>query len=253
MSENKTVIITGASGQLGKALSHSFSKAEYNLILLCRNSHKLNGFLKELPSERKASVVILEADMTDPKQLDRAFDEIRRRKIQPDVLVNNAAVQTLAPLEQISSDEWDHFMAVNLRAPHLCTRLFTEIGISAEIPDERSIVNIASIEGENPAENHAHYAASKSGLIQYTKASALELGHYGIRVNCISPGLIDRPGLEEAWPDGVDRYKRASPLGRLVKAEEVTAAVLFFCSPAASGISGVNLRVDTGMGATPGY
>jgi len=253
MTGNKTVIITGASGHLGIALGRSFHRAGYKLILLCRSRNNLSGFLGELQPGEGTAPVILEADLESVEQIENAFKEIRERELLPDALVNNAAIQTLASLEELSAEEWDRMMAVNLRAPHLCTRLFAALGKSADFPDERAIINIASIEGENPSVNHAHYAASKAGLIQYSRASALELGRHGIRVNCVSPGLIDRPGLEQDWPEGVSRYKAASPLGRLVRMEEVSETAFFLCSPAAVGISGVNLRVDAGVGTTPGY
>ncbi|RKX73118.1 MAG: short-chain dehydrogenase [Spirochaetes bacterium] len=251
--ENKTVIITGASGQLGQALSRSFTRAGYRLILLCRSSGKLEGIIREYQPQGNTPPLILEADFSSVSQIEKAFEEIRNRGFHPDALINNAAVQDLAPLENLSAQKWDRMMAVNLRAPHLCTRLFSALGEPTDFPEGRSIVNIASIEAENPAMGHAHYDASKAGLIQYSKASALELGIRGIRVNSVSPGLIDRPGLEKDWPDGVSRYKTSSPLNRLVQAEEVSETVVFLCSAAAAGITGVNLRVDTGVGAAPGY
>jgi len=251
--EHKTVIITGASGQLGQALSRSFTRAGYRLILLCRSSEKLEGLIQEAQSQGVSAPLILEADLTSVGQIEKAFEVIRNRGFHPDALINNAAVQDLAPIATLSAQVWDRMMAVNLRAPHLCTRLFSALEESSDFTAGRSIVNIASIEAENPAVNHAHYDASKAGLIQYSKASALELGTRGIRVNCVSPGLIYHPGLEKDWPDGVSRYKASSPLKRLVRAEDVSETVVFLCSAAAAGITGVNLRVDTGVGATPGY
>ncbi len=251
MNVVKTVIITGACGHLGKALSRCYSKAGYQLILLCRKNR--NKIERDFQTENSPGPLVIEADLSSPAQIKEAFEKISSSGIRPDVLVNNAALQGLKALEDLEAEEWDLMMAVNMRAPHLCTRYFAALGEPADFSEGRSIVNIASIEGENPALNHAHYDASKAGLIQYSRASALELGSRGIRVNTVSPGLIYRPGLEEAWPDGVKRYKASSPMRRLVKAEEVAEAAVFLSSSAASGISGVNLRVDTGMGATTGF
>ncbi len=251
MKMNRTVIITGAFGHLGQALNRSFANAGYQLILLCRNNKP--GVLNDILSPGNPTPLVLEADLTSAEQIENVFMEIRQRGLKADVLVNNAAIQSLSPLEEIAAEEWDRVMAVNLRAAHLCTRLFSGLGEPGNYPGGRSIVNIASIEGENPAPNHAHYDASKAALIQYTKSSALELGSRNIRVNCVSPGLIDRPGLDTAWPDGVSRYKAASPLNRLVTVVDVSETVLFLCSSAAAGIIGVNLRVDAGVAAAPGY
>ena len=111
------------------------------------------------------------------------------------------------------------------------------------------MVNVASIEGSDPAAGHGHYATSKAGLLMFTRASALEFGGDGIRFNAVSPGLIDRVGLREAWPDGVARWLDESPLGRMGSATDVANAVLFLLSPAAEWISGANLVVDGGMSA----
>ena len=144
-------------------------------------------------------------------------------------------------------------MTVNLKAPHLCTSQLVKTRLENNINSNAVIVNIASIEADSPASMHSHYDASKGGLLQYSRAAALELGPLGIRVNVVSPGLIYREGLEKDWVDGVNRYKSASPLRQLVKTEEVSQAVLFLSSDGASGITGINMRVDAGVGTTSGY
>ena len=110
-----------------------------------------------------------------------------------------------------------------------------------------AIVNIASIEAQNPAVAHSHYDAAKSGIVMYTRAAAQELGRQGIRVNAVSPGLIWRDGLDTDWPDGVARYLRAAPLSRLGRPDDVADACLFLASSGARWITGANLVVDGGV------
>jgi NAD(P)-dependent dehydrogenase (short-subunit alcohol dehydrogenase family) len=117
--------------------------------------------------------------------------------------------------------------------------------------DGGAIVNIASIEGLQPASGHSHYAASKAAVLMHSRAAALELGPQRIRVNAVAPGLIDRAGLADAWPDGVNRWLTACPLERLGSTEDVADAVLFLLSDAARWITGATLVVDGGMLARP--
>jgi NAD(P)-dependent dehydrogenase (short-subunit alcohol dehydrogenase family) len=117
----------------------------------------------------------------------------------------------------------------------------------------RWITHIASIEASRPAPAHAHYAVAKAGLVMHARAAALELGPAGIRVNTVSPGLVDRPGLAEAWPEGVASWIAHAPLGRLATAEDIGDACVLLASPAASFITGQDLAVDGGMLATPGW
>lgn len=248
--EGKSVLITGAAGNLGKALVEAFSKAGCRIVLQGREERKSKLF--ELQQTLPVESIVITGDISNPSGITNIFREIEKKFITLDFLVNNAGLQGVVPFEKLDEDEWDSVLTVNIRTPHLCTKAFRELHLKnpSLLP---SIVNIASIEGSVPALSHAHYAASKGGLIQYTKASALELGGLGIRVNSISPGLINTPEIEKDWLDGVKRYINASPLSRLVDPVEVANSVLFLLSPFSSGITGVDLRVDTGMGVVQGY
>ncbi len=141
-------------------------------------------------------------------------------------------------------------MAVNLEGAHNLTRA---AAASMALSGGGAIVHLASIEGHQPAPGHAHYATSKAGLIHYARAAAVELGPGGIRVNTVSPGLCHRPGLDDEWPDGVERWLAAAPLGRLVDPVDVANACCFLLSDRASAITGVDLVVDTGVSARPSW
>jgi 3-oxoacyl-[acyl-carrier protein] reductase len=114
-----------------------------------------------------------------------------------------------------------------------------------------AIIHIASIEGIQPTDMHGHYATSKAGLIMHARASALAWGKHDIRVNAVSPGLIDRPGLEDDWPDGVERWRRSAPLVRLGTPEDIGDACVFLSSDLARWVTGANLVVDGGVLTRP--
>ena len=141
--------------------------------------------------------------------------------------------------------DWQKVMAANVDSAFAVTQLAAERLLGAGRAG--AIVNVASIEGYDPAAGHAHYASSKAAMLMLTKACALEYGRSAIRVNAVSPGLIERAGLRSGWPEGVESWLSEAPLGRLGSAADVADAVLFLLSPAARFISGANLVVDGGM------
>ncbi len=112
-------------------------------------------------------------------------------------------------------------------------------------------MHVASIEGRQPTDFHGHYATAKAGLIMHARAAAGAYGPHGIRVNSVSPGLIDRPGLADDWPEGVDRWHAAAPLGRMGTPEDVGDACVFLCSDLARWITGADLVVDGGVLTRP--
>ncbi len=141
--------------------------------------------------------------------------------------------------------QWDAVLAATLRSVFLMTQAAARQMIAQG--GGGAIVNISSIEAENPAPGHSHYNAAKGGVLMYTRAAANELGPHGIRVNAVAPGLIWTPGLETNWPEGVARFLRAAPLGRIGTPEDVADACLFLASPAARWITGASLTVDGGV------
>jgi NAD(P)-dependent dehydrogenase (short-subunit alcohol dehydrogenase family) len=145
----------------------------------------------------------------------------------------------------MAEEEWDLVINSNLRSTFLCTQAAAKQMIAQG--SGGAIVNIASIEGENPAPMHSHYSAAKGGVLIYTVAAAQELGAHAIRVNAVVPGLIWREGIEQAWPEGVARWQKAAPLKRLGLPSDVADACLFLTSQAARWITGASLRVDGGV------
>ncbi|MET9228191.1 SDR family NAD(P)-dependent oxidoreductase [Lentzea sp. NPDC003310] len=220
----KVVLVTGTHGRVGAGIVRRFLDAGATVV-----SHSGTD----------------DGDLRTSAQ--RVVDDAFARHGRLDAVVNNAGIQPVTPLPDMTSAQWQSVMDTNLMAPFAVTQAAVAL-----LPAGGSITHIASIEGSHPAPGHAHYAASKAGLIMHARAAALEYGPLrGIRVNTVSPGLIARPDIESSWPSGVERWKAAAPLGRLGKPSDVGDACVFLASDLASWITGHDLVVDGGVTARP--
>ena len=235
------VLVTGASGNIGQGIARRLAEAGADIVA---HYHENEAPAREL-IEHLGKGRAVQADLRDEESVDRML-----ASADVTLVVNNAAVQTVQNLVDLSLSDWQQMMAANLDSAFLVTQRIARMWSGANRGGAiatRSIVNIGSIEGMDPAAGHGHYATSKAGLLMLTRAAALEFGADGIRVNCVSPGLISRDGLAEDWPEGVSRWLDRVPLGRVGTPNDVADAVLFLLSPAARWISGANLVVDGGM------
>ncbi len=233
-----TALVTGASGNIGGAIAERLAEAGASVVLhYYRNEARAAGL-----AERLGGAKLVQADLSEASDVERMF-----QSIQASLVVHNAAAQPVHGLGDMSFSDWRAVLAANLDSAFLVTQQAALAWVAAGVPG--AIVNIGSIEGQDPAVGHSHYATSKAGVAMLTRAAALEFGSANIRVNCVSPGLIDRDGLARDWPDGVARWHDRAPLGRLGSAIDVADAVLFLLSPASRWISGANLVVDGGMSA----
>lgn len=252
--KGKTVLVTGASSWIGQGIARRFAEAGANIGLHFHKNRVEAEKLAARIEKNEGIYKLCEADLTVEDETATMIEEISRSIGPVDILINNAGIYPLTLLVEMSGTEWREVIDANLTSCFFTVKAVASGMIKEGVKNRGGvIINIASIEGENPAQFHTHYAAAKGGVIMHTKAAALELGKYNIRVNSVSPGLIWREGLDTQWPDGVGRYTRSAPLGRLGMPEDIADACLFLASPAARWITGVNLRVDGGVGATTGY
>lgn len=240
----RVALVTGASGGIGAGIAAVFAAAGATVAVHFRSDAE--G--AEAVVSRLTDAFTVGGDLTAADGPRSVTEAVLARAGRIDVLVNNAGIQPLAELATVTEEEWRAMIEVNVTAVHRLTQ-----AVAAEMTEGGSIIHIASIEGSRPAHHHGHYAVAKAALIMHARAAAIEWGPRRIRVNSVSPGLIDRPGLAEAWPEGVRRWRAAAPLGRLGTPTDVGGACLFLASDLASWITGVDLVVDGGVSVPPAW
>ena len=242
----RTALITGASGGLGSEVAVAFTSAGAKVALQYRSKppeFAINK-IQSIGAEHRA----IQADFNNPGTAKQLMDELENTIGIPGILVNCAAAQDVSQINNISEQDFDHLMKTNVNALfNLSTEFARHNHASA------SIINISSIEASRPSSGHAHYAVSKAAVEMLTKSLALEYGPRGIRTNTIAPGLIERDGIREDWPQGVESWEKNCPLGRMAKPGDIANACLFLASDEAAFINGATLTVDGGMLSTPGW
>lgn len=234
----RVALVTGATGGIGRGIARRFADAGATVAVHCRADRAAAEELAETLADAEPIV----ADLTTASAPTEVVSAIVARWGRLDAVVNNAGIQPVRTLRDLTDDEWREMLDVNLTTVHRVSRAASEM-----MTDGGSITHIASIEGIHPTIGHAHYAAAKAAVIMHARAAALEWGDRHIRVNSVSPGLIERPGIELDWPEGVGRWKTAAPLTRLGRPEDVGDACVFLASDLASWITGIDLVVDGGV------
>ncbi|MGH7542501.1 MAG: SDR family NAD(P)-dependent oxidoreductase, partial [Gemmatimonadota bacterium] len=238
---DRTVLVTGSGSGHGRGIARRFAEAGAAVVVHYRTSETGARDVVQAIEDAGGRASALQADLTQAGDVERLFAETEHLFHRLDVLVNNAGIYPLSALLEMTEAEWESVIRSNLTSAHLCTQ-----AAARGMLQGGAIVNVASIEGLQPMPRHAHYDAAKAAVLMHTRAAALELGPRGIRVNAVSPGLIGREGIEEAWPEGVQRWLEVVPLGRMGTPEDVADACLFLASDAARWITGANLVVDGG-------
>ena len=248
MITRPSVLVTGANSGIGKAIASRLARSGYDVAI----NYKVDAPAAEtLAQELRAHggrAVSVYADISVAAEMDTMFGTVLAQFSKLDALVNNAAMQVFKPLLEVAEADWDRVLATNLRGCFLCTqraaRAMKNLGKGA-------IVNIGSGSNRVPFPNLSSYTASKGAIEMFTKSSALELGRFGIRVNCVAPGAIDTERTKAELPDFAGTWARLTPLRRIGTPADVAAAVDFLLSDDASFISGQTLSVDGGLFMQP--
>lgn len=241
---NKTVVVTGAGGGIGAAIAKAYAAEGANVVVHYRSSKEAADEVVGAIANSGGNAKAIAAALDEEGEVHRLFATVAGTFGDVDILINNAGSFPNSPLLDLGLDDWKRMYADNVESTFLCTRA---AGNAMKNTGGGSIINIASISALNPGSDHSHYNSSKAAVVMFTQSAAQELGQYNIRVNVVAPGLVYRPGLEEQWPEGFNRYCEAAPLSCVVQPEDVANACLFLSSDRAARITGITLPVDAGV------
>ena len=238
----RTVIVTGAARGIGLAATKLFVSHGFQVAMIDRDSETLNA-AKASVNNAKA----FECDVSQPDAVGKMVSSVLDWAGQIDCLVNNAGVADFSPVEKTNFEHWRNIMATNLDGSYLCA-----LAVIHELKKTQgTIVNIASISGLRASTLRVAYGTSKAGIIHLTRQLAVELGEYGIRVNCVAPGPVrTKLAIEVHSQAIIDAYHDAIPLNRYGSEDEIAEAIVFLGANKSSYITGQTLAVDGGFEAT---
>ena len=241
----RVALVTGSSRGIGRAIAAAMLEAGARVVLNGRDATTLAVVVAD--QRARGEVVAVAADVGSPEDVDRLVGAARDTFGPVDILVNNAALANpVGHLLDVSPQRWDEVIRSNLTSVFLCTRAVAAALVADGSPG--AIVNISSFGAHRAHRNLAAYDAAKGGVEAFTRAAALDLAPFGIRVNAVAPGAI-RTETSGADPQTVRRREAPIPVGRVGEPEEIAQAVVFLASDAASYITGQCLIVDGGMTA----
>jgi len=245
--KDKTALVTGGTAGIGKGIALALARAGAHVVIFGTNRERAEEVLREMEKERaypEQKFLAEIVNVASKQEVDAAITKLLQSWGAIDVLVNNAGITRDGLLMKMSEEDWDAVLDINLKSVFNLSQSIIRSMIKAK---KGKIINISSVIGLTGNAGQVNYAASKSGIIGFTKALAQEVAGRGICVNCIAPGFIQTrmtDALADAQKEGI---LKKIPLGRMGQAEDIANAVLFLASPMSDYITGQVLTVDGGM------
>ena len=242
--ENKVALVTGSGRGIGRAIALELAKRGCGVVV--NDDKNLQEGIEVVDEIKKIGqrALHIQADVSYPDQVEKMIETVLDEFDRIDILVNNAGIAMDKKLENMSIEQWNRVISVNLTGTFNCTKA---VITHMKGHDGGKIVNIASVVGEIGNFGQANYAASKGGVIAFTKTVAKEYAKYGVLVNAIAPGFINTKMVEGIPQKVIQKILEQIPLGRLGEPEEVAKLVGFLASNDANYITGQVIRINGGM------
>ena len=250
--DGKIAVVTGSTSGIGLGIARRLGQLGARVVVNSRSDERAEQTAARLEREGIA-VVGAGGDVSTPQGVRKLFDRTLAAYGSVDILVNNAGTIVRLPAEELSLDDWQRILAVNLTGPFLCAQAAGRVMLAK---GGGVIVNVSSMLSHVSLPGRVAYQASKRGLDAVTETLGIEWGRRGIRVVSINPGWVGTPLIDEAVRAGklnIHDLERRTPLGRIARVEEIAEAVAFLASPAASFVNATTLLIDGGWAAYGGW
>lgn len=239
----ETVLITGASKGIGKATAIRFAREGYAVAINYNNSKEQALSLEQSLIKDGMTAKAFKADVGNTSEVKQMFDDVKNYFGAPKILINNAGISQQKLFCDITDDDWNKMINVNLTGVFNCCKQAVPSMISNHAG---KIINVSSIWGVTGGSCEVHYSAAKAGVIGLTKALAKELAPSGITVNCVAPGAIETDMNNEISQEGMEMFAEETPLGRIGRPEEIAECILFMASEKANFVTGHVFNINGG-------
>lgn len=244
----RTAVVIGGTGVLGGAIALALARAGAHTLLVGRNRESGEATARRI-QEVGGTAEFVSTDVTNREDLQSVVQSLREQNRTTDVLVNGAGINSATPFLEITDEEWERIVNVNLKAVHVACQVFGRDMLERQT--RGSIINIASLSAITPLSRVFTYSATKAAVLSLTRNLAREWAPHGIRVNALSPGFFPaEQNRKVLTPDRVENIMRHTPMARFGSPEELAGAILFMAAPqAGSFLTGANIVVDGGFTA----
>jgi 3-oxoacyl-[acyl-carrier protein] reductase len=241
---DRTCLVTGASRGIGRSIALEFARCGADVAVNYRSSDAEAREVEAIIEENGETAMCAQADVSEPAEVERMAAEIRDELGDVDVLVNNAGITIDRKFEEMTHDDWQTVLDVNLGGTFNCTKAFFD---DIRDADHGRLINISSVVGQQGNYGQANYATSKGGMFAFTRTLALELAASGSTANCVAPGFVRTDMLEKVPERVQDKIREKIPLNRFADTEDIVGIIRFLASDHSSYMTGQVLGVNGGL------